>query len=120
EVPRRAGAVVLDRGRPLRQLHGRDAAQRAKRPEEGIARHSGSNESLAAAGLFFFRTIEEVSVKRRSFLKNAGLALAAGTASAAPGIVSAQAPAVYWRMALSWPKSLDTLYGGMEFLANRV
>jgi TRAP-type mannitol/chloroaromatic compound transport system substrate-binding protein len=59
-------------------------------------------------------------VKRRSFLKNAGLALAAGTATAAPGIVSAQAPNVSWRMALSWPKSLDTLFGGMEFLAKRV
>ena len=59
-------------------------------------------------------------MKRRSFLKNAGLALAAGTATAAPSIVRAQAPAVSWRMALSWPKSLDTLYGGMEFLAKRV
>jgi TRAP-type mannitol/chloroaromatic compound transport system substrate-binding protein len=60
-------------------------------------------------------------VKRRSFLKKAGLALAAGSA-AAPGIVSAQAqsPAVTWRMALSWPKSLDALYGGAEFIAKRV
>jgi len=59
-------------------------------------------------------------VKRRSFLKKAGLALAAGTATAAPGIASAQSPAISWRMALSWPKSLDTLYGGVEFLAKRV
>src|SRR5689334_13719220 len=59
-------------------------------------------------------------MKRRYFLKNAGVALAAGTATAAPGIVRAQAPAVSWRMALSWPKSLDALYGGMEFLAKRV
>ena len=59
-------------------------------------------------------------MKRRSFLKKAGLALAAGTATAAPGIASAQSPAVSWRMALSWPKSLDTLYGGVEFLAKRV
>jgi TRAP-type mannitol/chloroaromatic compound transport system substrate-binding protein len=58
-------------------------------------------------------------VKRRSFLKKAGLALAAGSA-AAPGIVRAQAPAVTWRMALSWPKSLDALYGGAEFIARRV
>ncbi|MFL6565563.1 MAG: ABC transporter substrate-binding protein, partial [Burkholderiales bacterium] len=59
-------------------------------------------------------------MKRRYFLKNAGAALAAGTATAAPGVASAQAPAVSWRMALSWPKSLDALYGGMEFLAKRV
>ncbi|HXI36172.1 MAG TPA: twin-arginine translocation signal domain-containing protein, partial [Burkholderiales bacterium] len=59
-------------------------------------------------------------MKRRSFLKNAGVALGAGTALAAPSIVRAQSPAVSWRMALSWPKSLDALYGGMEFLAKRV
>src|SRR5256885_17010362 len=59
-------------------------------------------------------------MKRRYFLKNAGVALAAGTATAAPGSASAQTPAVSWRMALSWPKSLDALYGGMEFLSKRV
>ena len=59
-------------------------------------------------------------MKRRSFLKNAGLAVAAGAATAAPGIVRAQSPAVSWRLAMSWPKSLDTLSGGMDFLAKRV
>ena len=59
-------------------------------------------------------------MKRRLFLKRAGAALAAGTAVAAPGIVRAQSPAVSWRMALSWPKSLDALYGGAEFIAKRV
>src|SRR6185369_17504148 len=63
---------------------------------------------------------EEVFVKRRSFLKKAGVGLAAGTAVAAPAIVSAQAPTITWRMAASWPKSLDTLYGGAEFIAKRV
>jgi len=65
-------------------------------------------------------------VQRRSFLKKAGLGLAAG-AAAAPGIVNAQAPApaaglptVTWRMAGSWPKSLDTLYGGMEEISKIV
>ena len=63
-------------------------------------------------------------MQRRSFLKKAGLGLAAG-AVAAPGIVNAQAPAaglptVSWRMAGSWPKSLDTLYGGMEQISKRV
>jgi TRAP-type mannitol/chloroaromatic compound transport system substrate-binding protein len=63
-------------------------------------------------------------VQRRSFLKKAGLGLAAG-AAAAPGILNAQAPAaglpnVQWRMAGSWPKSLDTLFGGMENIAKRV
>ena len=63
-------------------------------------------------------------MQRRSFLKKAGLGLAAG-AAAAPSIVNAQAPAaglptISWRMAGSWPKSLDTLYGGMEQIAKRV
>ena len=59
-------------------------------------------------------------MKRRSFLKKAGLALAAGTAVAAPSIVRAQSPAVSWRMAASWPKSLDAIYGGAEYVAKRV
>ncbi|MFH1044284.1 MAG: TRAP transporter substrate-binding protein [Pseudomonadota bacterium] len=58
-------------------------------------------------------------MQRRSFLKKAGLGLAAGVA-AAPAIVNAQSPTVTWRMAVSWPKSLDTLFGGMEHLSKRV
>jgi TRAP-type mannitol/chloroaromatic compound transport system substrate-binding protein len=67
-----------------------------------------------------FQTSKEIRMKRRSFLKKAGVALAAGAATATPGIASAQSPAVSWRMALSWPKSLDALYGGAEFIAKRV
>ena len=63
-------------------------------------------------------------MKRRSFLKNAGLGLAAGTAAAAPTFVKAQAgaglPNISWRMAASWPKSLDALYGGAELICKRV
>ena len=58
-------------------------------------------------------------MQRRSFLKKAGLGLAAG-AAAAPAIVSAQSPTVSWRMVGSWPKSLDTLYGGMDYVSKRV
>lgn len=54
---------------------------------------------------------------RRSLIKNAGMAgvLAAGIAPA----VHAQA-AVRWRLASSFPKSLDTIYGGAEVFANAV
>ena len=54
---------------------------------------------------------------RRSLIKNAGIAgvLAAGVAPA----VHAQA-AVRWRLASSFPKSLDTIYGGAEVFANAV
>jgi len=57
-------------------------------------------------------------MKRRSFLKKAAAGLAVGSV-AAPAIVHAQTT-VNWRMAASWPKSLDTLYGGAEHLCNRV
>ncbi|MEP6723096.1 MAG: TRAP transporter substrate-binding protein [Variovorax sp.] len=54
---------------------------------------------------------------RRSLIKNAGIAgvLAAGIAPA----VHAQA-AIRWRLASSFPKSLDTIYGGAEVFANAV
>src|SRR5205085_9851298 len=38
---------------------------------------------------------------------------------AAPAIAQAQAT-VTWRMCTSWPKSLDTLFGGAEHIAKRV
>ena len=57
-------------------------------------------------------------MERRSFLKNAAAAAAAGTV-AAPAIAQSQ-PAIQWRMAASWPKSLDTLFGGIEMIAKRV
>ncbi|HSV45377.1 MAG TPA: TRAP transporter substrate-binding protein [Ramlibacter sp.] len=54
---------------------------------------------------------------RRSLIKNAGIAgvLAAGIAPA----VHAQA-AVRWRLASSFPKSLDTIYGAAEVFAHHI
>jgi TRAP-type mannitol/chloroaromatic compound transport system substrate-binding protein len=54
---------------------------------------------------------------RRSLIKNAGIAgvLAAGIAPA----VHAQA-AVRWRLSSSFPKALDTIYGGAEVFAAQV
>jgi hypothetical protein len=57
-------------------------------------------------------------MQRRSFLKNAAVGVAAGT-MAAPAIAQSQ-PAIQWRMAASWPKSLDTLFGAAELVAKRV
>jgi TRAP-type mannitol/chloroaromatic compound transport system substrate-binding protein len=55
---------------------------------------------------------------RRSLIKNAGMAgvLAAG---AAPAIVHAQ-ETIRWRLASSFPKALDTIYGGAEVFAQKV
>ena len=57
---------------------------------------------------------------RRKFLASAagGTALAA-TTLATPAIAQT-APTIQWRMTASWPKSLDTLYGGVENIAKRV
>jgi len=58
-------------------------------------------------------------MKRREFLKSAGLSVAASTAVAAPAIAQSM-PELKWRMPTSWPKSLDTLYGGCEYFAKRM
>jgi TRAP-type mannitol/chloroaromatic compound transport system substrate-binding protein len=57
-------------------------------------------------------------MQRRSFLKKAGVGLAAG-AVAMPAMAQ-NAPVVKWRLASSFPKSLDTIYGGAEVMAKRV
>jgi len=57
-------------------------------------------------------------MKRREFLKTAGVGVTA-SAVAAPAIAQSM-PEVKWRLAASWPKSLDTLFGGCEYFARRI
>ncbi|HYD71334.1 TRAP transporter substrate-binding protein, partial [Azospirillum sp.] len=57
-------------------------------------------------------------MKRRAFLASAGAGLAATTV-AAPAIAQSQ-PEVRWRLASSFPKSTDILFGTSESIAKRV
>ena len=61
-------------------------------------------------------------INRRSFLNTAsigGAAVVAGSALAAPAIAQEQ-PNITWRMASSFPPSLDTIYGGGTQIADRL
>jgi len=60
-------------------------------------------------------------MQRRKFLRTAGVGAAVGAtgALAAPAIAQ-QAPELNWRLTSSFPKSLDTLYGGAERFAKNV
>ena len=57
-------------------------------------------------------------MQRRSFIHKTGLSgvLAAG---AAPAVVNAQAN-IRWRLASSFPRSLDTIFGGDDVFAKKV
>jgi TRAP-type mannitol/chloroaromatic compound transport system substrate-binding protein len=62
----------------------------------------------------------ENAMDRRTFVKKAGLAAggaaALGSTIAAPAIAQEQ-PTIKWRLASSFPKSLDTIYGGAEVMS---
>ena len=56
-------------------------------------------------------------LERRKFLQVSGAGLAGALAAPA---AARSLPAVHWRLASSYPKSLDTIYGAAEVLADRV
>jgi len=58
-------------------------------------------------------------MKRRDFIKAAGIGAAGAATVAAPAIAQSM-PEIKWRMTTSWPKSLDTLHGGAEIMAKVV
>src|SRR5690349_2226926 len=62
-------------------------------------------------------------MRRRKFLVRAALTGAGGVGAAAsftaPAIAQSM-PAINWRMASSFPKSLDTIFGAADRIARRV
>jgi TRAP-type mannitol/chloroaromatic compound transport system substrate-binding protein len=58
-------------------------------------------------------------MERRSFLRKAGVGAGAATAAIAAPVVHAQAQ-IRWRLASSFPRSLDTIYGASEVFAKSV
>ncbi|WP_420133247.1 TRAP transporter substrate-binding protein [Rhodopseudomonas sp.] len=57
-------------------------------------------------------------MKRRDFLKVS--ATGAAVAAVASPAVAQSSPEVKWRLTSSFPKSLDTIYGGAEYLSKQV
>ncbi|OWW22020.1 TRAP transporter substrate-binding protein [Noviherbaspirillum denitrificans] len=57
-------------------------------------------------------------MERRSFIKKASVGAATG-AIAAPALAQSQ-PTLNWRLASSFPKSLDTIYGAAETFSQRL
>lgn len=58
-------------------------------------------------------------MKRRLFLAQMA-AGAAATVAAAPAMAQTPLPSIKWRMATSWPKSLDTIYGSAAAMCQRI
>ncbi len=67
-------------------------------------------------------------MKRRQFINNtavgattaAALAACSPTTTSSPSTSGEGLPRIRWRMATSWPKSLDTIYGGAQTVCDRV
>ncbi|NEQ17251.1 TRAP transporter substrate-binding protein [Moorena sp. SIO3A2] len=66
-------------------------------------------------------------MKRRKFFSNAAIGAASTAAlascnqtSTGPVAQSGSQPIVRWKMVTSWPKSLDTIYGGADTVCKRV
>jgi TRAP-type mannitol/chloroaromatic compound transport system substrate-binding protein len=60
-------------------------------------------------------------MQRRGFIMSAAIGGAAlGTTALAMPAIAQNMPEIKWRLASSFPKSLVTLYGGAEYLCNRI
>src|SRR5215469_11344826 len=66
------------------------------------------------------QNFERTVMNRRHFLTATAIGAGAGVSSIAMPAIAQSMPQIRWRLATSWPKSLDTLYGSCEVFAKRV
>ena len=59
-------------------------------------------------------------MQRRKFINTATAGILGAGAATLSGVALAQIPEFKWRLASSFPKSLDTIFGGVELIAKRV
>ena len=59
-------------------------------------------------------------MKRRKFINTAGASMAGILAAGAAPAFAQGGPEIKWRLASSFPKSLDTIYGAAETMSKRV
>ncbi|MGZ5074718.1 MAG: TRAP transporter substrate-binding protein, partial [Usitatibacter sp.] len=59
-------------------------------------------------------------MKRRQFINTTGAGMAGILAAGAAPAFAQAAPEIKWRLASSFPKSLDTIYGAAEVMSKRV
>jgi hypothetical protein len=76
-------------------------------------------DGLEPVCIILLKSEEMSPMKRRQFIQTAAAGAAAATAIAMPAVAQS-APEVKWRLASSFPKSLDTIYGGAEVMAKMV
>src|SRR5262245_1588578 len=81
-----------------------------RRERERPCALSGSERCITSAG--------RTEMKRRAFLRQAATGVLAG-AVASPALAQTGTP-VRWRLATSWPKSLDAMHGAADEMARRV
>src|SRR6516165_8120511 len=76
--------------------------------------------SIVHRRAFQRENFERTVMNRRHFLTATAIGAGAGVSSIATPAIAQSMPQIRWRLAASWPKSLDTLYGSCEVFAKRV
>lgn len=101
-------------------------AEHGARKRSNALRSPGTSPDEPGSETLQLRRRRRHGMKRRDFIKTTAAGAAAGTLLAGCGASEDDGPAlqtqqnVRWRLASSFPRSLDTLYGAVETLSERV